>query len=213
MKRDDSRIVTSMRGTRGYIAPEWLLGIGISEKSDVFSYGIVLLELIGGRRSVKAIDGNGDGSGNPPRRRYEYFPKIVTEKLLEGKIMEIVDQRLLDLDEIDENEVKKLVHVALWCIQHKSRRRPSMLEVVKWLEGRVAVEQPPETKMMVVDLLSIAQGQNGEDGGWQNRNKKRKPGVVARVASQINGCLPLGSPASTSRSKSFTYTMSVISPR
>ncbi|KAK9050224.1 hypothetical protein SSX86_030805 [Deinandra increscens subsp. villosa] len=215
MKRDDSRIVTSMRGTRGYIAPEWLLGIGISEKSDVFSYGIVLLELIGGRRSVKAIDVDGDG--NKIKRRYEYFPKIVTEKLREGKLMEVVDQRLLDLDpdEIDETEVKKLVHVALWCIQHTSRRRPSMVEVVKWLEGRAAVEEPPETKMMVVDLLSIAKAaEQGEDGGWQNRNKRKKPGVVARVASHLNGCLPIGpNSPSTSGSKSYTYSMSVLSPR
>ncbi|KAK1437518.1 hypothetical protein QVD17_03310 [Tagetes erecta] len=212
MKRDDSRILTSMRGTRGYIAPEWLLGSGISEKSDVFSYGIVLLELIGGRRSVKAINVDGDGARR--KYRYEYFPQIVTEKLKSGTIMEVVDQRMLDLEQtgqIDEDEVKKLVHVALWCIQHKPRRRPSMVEVVKWLEGRTTVEEPPETTMMVVDLLSIAKG---EDGGWHNRNKKRKPGVVARVASQINGCLPLvGNNVSTSRSKSFTYSMSIISPR
>lgn len=149
--------------------------------------------------------------------RYEYFPKIVTEKLKAGKIMEVVDQRLLlYLDEnIDENEVKKLVHIALWCIQHKPRRRPSMVDVVKWLEGRVPVEQPPETTMMVVDLLSIGKE---DEAGWQNRNKRKKPGVVARVASQINGCLPLVAGNSTSltsmpRSKSFTYSMSIISPR
>ncbi|KAL8223168.1 hypothetical protein R6Q57_020567 [Mikania cordata] len=213
MKRDDSRIVTSMRGTRGYIAPEWLLNIGISEKCDVFSYGIVMLELIGGRRSVKAIDVAGDSDGERTKRKYQYFPKMVTEKLRAGKIMEVVDQRLADSGEVDENEVKKLVNIALWCIQHVSRRRPSMLEVVKWLEGRVPVEPAPETKMIVVDLLSIAKG---EDGRWPNRNKGRKPGVIARVTSQINDCLPLvpnSASASASKSKSFTYSMSIISPR
>ncbi|KAL4563979.1 hypothetical protein LXL04_028028 [Taraxacum kok-saghyz] len=208
MNPDDSRVRTSIRGTRGYIAPEWLLGLGASEKSDVFSYGIVLLELIGGRRSVRSIGGDGEGS----KRKFEYFPKIVAEKLRAGKIMEVVDQRLLDLGDIDENEVRKMVHVALWCIQHKARGRPSMVQVVKWLEGRTAVEQPPETKMMVVDLLSS--GINDEEGGWQNRNNRKKPGVVARVASQITGCLPRV-PNSTSMSKSntFTYTMSMVSPR
>ncbi|KAI7748138.1 hypothetical protein M8C21_019587 [Ambrosia artemisiifolia] len=205
MKRDDSRIVTGMR------APEWLLGMGISEKSDVFSYGIVLLELIGGRRSVKAIDV--DSEGNKIRRIFEYFPKIVTEKLKSGNIMEVVDKRLIDTCHIDENEVIKLVHVALWCIQDKPRRRPSMTEVVKWLEGRVAVDEPPETKMVVVDLLSIAKGDHGEEVGWHNRNKKRKPGVVARVASQLNGCLAPNMYSVESRSKSFTYSMSIISPR
>ncbi|KAJ0799852.1 putative protein kinase RLK-Pelle-SD-2b family [Helianthus annuus] len=211
MRRDDSRIVTGMRGTRGYIAPEWLLGVGISEKSDVFSYGIVLFELISGRRSIKAIDV--DAHGNKIRKRFEYFPKIITEKLKAGHIMETVDTRLMDLSQVDENEVKKLVHVALWCIQDKPRRRPSMTEVVKWLEGRVAVEEPPETKMIVVDLLSIAKGENGEDVGWQNRNKKKKPGVIARVASQLNGCLAPNVYSDTPGSKSFTYSMTMISPR
>ncbi|XP_024960375.1 probable receptor-like protein kinase At5g20050 [Cynara cardunculus var. scolymus] len=211
MKPDDSRIVTSLRGTKGYIAPEWLLGLGISEKSDVFSYGIVLLEIIGGRRSVKAIDVN---DGDQSRKKFEYFPKIVKEKLRSGRIMDVVDPRLLNLGGIDENEVTKMVHVALWCIQHKSRRRPSMVDVVKWLEGRVAVVEPPETSMMVVDLLSIENEGHGagDNGGWQNRNKRRKLGVVARVASQINGCLVPNS-TSTARSNSFTYSMSIISPR
>ncbi|GKC92994.1 probable receptor-like protein kinase [Tanacetum coccineum] len=205
MKRDDSRIVTGLRGTRGYIAPEWMLGLGISEKTDVFSFGIVLLELVGGRRSVKTID-----DGGRSKKRYEYFPKIVVDKLKSGKIMEAVDQRLLEQGEIGENEVKNLVNIALWCIQHKPRRRPNMVDVVKWLEGRVAVEQAPETTMIVVDLLSIDKD-HGENGGWQNGNKRRKPGVVAKVASQV-GCLVPGS-MSLSKSKSFTYSLSIISPR
>ncbi|GJR04643.1 probable receptor-like protein kinase [Tanacetum coccineum] len=205
MKRDDSRIVTGLRGTRGYIAPEWMLGLGISEKTDVFSFGIVLLELVGGRRSVKTID-----DGGQSKKRYEYFPKIVVDKLKSGKIMEAVDQRLLEQGEIGENEVKNLVNIALWCIQHKPRRRPNMVDVVKWLEGRVAVEQAPETTMIVVDLLSIDKD-HGENGGWQNGNKRRKPGVVAKVASQV-GCLVPGS-MSLSKSKSFTYSLSIISPR
>ncbi|XP_021895159.1 probable receptor-like protein kinase At5g20050 [Carica papaya] len=52
MGKDESRVVTTIRGTRGYLAPEWLLENGISEKCDVYSYGMVLLEMIGGRRTV-----------------------------------------------------------------------------------------------------------------------------------------------------------------
>jgi len=54
--RDESRVLTDIRGTRGYLAPEWLLEHGISEKSDVYSYGIVLLEMIGGRRSISRVE-------------------------------------------------------------------------------------------------------------------------------------------------------------
>ncbi|KAI3788641.1 hypothetical protein L2E82_01413 [Cichorium intybus] len=90
------------------------------------------------------------------------FQMIVTDKLKSGRIMEVVDQRLLDLGGTNEKEVMKLVHVALSCIQEKVKRRPTMLEVVKWLEGRVAVEEPPETQMIVVDLLSIEDDEDDE---------------------------------------------------
>nr|XP_043621852.1 probable receptor-like protein kinase At5g20050 [Erigeron canadensis] len=206
MTRDQSRVLTTLRGTKGYLAPEWLLELGVTDKSDVFSYGMVLLELIGGRRNVTVID-TGGGSDRS-KRKFQYFPKIVTEKLKSGRIMEVVDRRLLDLGGIDEKEVKKLVFVALWCIQEKVRRRPTMLEVVKWLEGQLAVGEPPETQMIIVDLLSIED--NDEDGNeGQNCNIKKKPKVVARVASELNGSLP----TSSLSSKSFSYSMSIVSPR
>lgn len=94
MTRDQSRVLTTLRGTKGYLAPEWLLELGVSEKSDVFSYGMVLLEIIGGRRNVTVIDTG--CSGDRSKRKFQYFPKIVTEKLKAGRIMEVVDQRLLD---------------------------------------------------------------------------------------------------------------------
>lgn len=154
MGRDESRIITTIRGTRGYLAPEWLLEHGISEKSDIYSYGMVLLEMIGGRRNVSCID-NGNENPSSKKKKWQYFPKIVNEKMREGKTMEVVDQRLIDNGGIDEREVKRLVCVALWCIQERARIRPSMGLVVEMLEGRVAVEEPPDTKMIVVDLLAV----------------------------------------------------------
>ncbi|XP_010688079.2 probable receptor-like protein kinase At5g20050 [Beta vulgaris subsp. vulgaris] len=152
MGRDESRIITNIRGTKGYLAPEWLLENGISSKSDVYSYGMVLLEMIGGRRSVRVLDDSKDRSS----RKYEYFPKIVMENLKQGKFLSVVDQRLLEgRPRIDERQVKKLVYIALWCIQEKPRRRPTMAQVVDMLEGHLRVDEPPETEMIIVDLLSI----------------------------------------------------------
>lgn len=85
-----------------------------------------------------------------------------------------------------------------------------MVEVVKWLEGRMAVDEPPETQMIVVDLLSIEDDDEQDEG--QIGNKRKKPRVVARVASQLNGCLTTNKSNSLS-SKSFSYSMSIISPR
>ncbi|CAL5198580.1 unnamed protein product [Lathyrus oleraceus] len=159
--KDESNVMTTIRGTRGYLAPEWLLERGISEKTDIYSYGMVLLELIGGRRNVSRVEDPRDKS----KKKWQFFPKIVNEKLREGKLMEIVDQRLLESENLDENEVKRLVFIALWCIQEKPRLRPSMVEVVDMLEGRVRVEEPPGTRMILVDLLSV-----DEDAGDDDNN-------------------------------------------
>nr|VDC79077.1 unnamed protein product [Brassica rapa] len=102
--RDESRVVTEIRGTCGYLAPEWLLEHGISEKSDVYSYGIVLLEMIGGRRSITRVENK-----RTKKKKLEYFPRIVNQKMRERRVMEIVDQRLIEAKEVgDEGQVMKL---------------------------------------------------------------------------------------------------------
>ncbi|KAE9602267.1 hypothetical protein Lal_00049714 [Lupinus albus] len=149
--KDVSRVMTNIRGTRGYLAPEWLLEMGVSEKTDIYSYGMVLLEIIGGRRNVSRVEDAKDKS----KKKWQFFPKIVNEKAREGKFMEIVDHRLIEIGDVDESEVKKLVYVALWCIQERPRLRPSMAQVVDMLEGRARLDLPPDTRMILVDLLSV----------------------------------------------------------
>ncbi|XP_065848650.1 probable receptor-like protein kinase At5g20050 [Euphorbia lathyris] len=190
MGKDESRVITNIRGTRGYLAPEWLLELGVSEKSDVYSYGMVLFEMIGGQRNVSLIEKKKDRG----KRAWQYFPKIVNEKMKEGKLMEIVDERLIEMGGIEETEVRKLVNVGFWCIQERPRLRPTMASVVDMLEGRVSVEDPPETQMIVVDLLSI----DGEDGPQIPQNKRA---AIAALA------------LTTDPTTSFSYTMSMISPR
>ncbi|XP_073285055.1 probable receptor-like protein kinase At5g20050 [Primulina huaijiensis] len=149
--KEESRIVTRLQGTKGYLAPEWLLENGVTEKCDVYSYGMVLLEIIGGRRNIISL---GQANGDSSRKKFQYFPKIVAGKLREGKLSEIVDERLVEDGGIKRGELKKMVCVALWCIQDQAKLRPSMATVVEMLEGYVNVEDPPETKMFLADLLS-----------------------------------------------------------
>lgn len=52
MGREHSHVVTMVRGTRGYLAPEWVSNRPITVKADVYSYGMLLLEIVGGRRNV-----------------------------------------------------------------------------------------------------------------------------------------------------------------
>ncbi|ONK81632.1 uncharacterized protein A4U43_C01F31300 [Asparagus officinalis] len=147
MDKDESRVVTTIRGTRGYLAPEWFSTEGISEKSDVYSFGMVILEILGGRRNFEFFD-----DGNISQRTWFYFPKVVSEKMREGELMGVVDERLMRDGGVDEAQVRILVYVAIWCIQDRAELRPSMELVVSMLKGHVPVDMPPETKMFLVDL-------------------------------------------------------------
>ena len=118
-----------MRGTPGYLAPEWLTEGAITEKCDVYSYGIMLLEIVSGSR-VK--------DWRALKKRLEMRPDP-----REG-VMELVDERLMNYGIggakiYDEEQALRMVEVAMLCVQTDPRNRPSMSSVVQMLEGKVAV--------------------------------------------------------------------------
>ncbi|XP_062216663.1 probable receptor-like protein kinase At5g20050 [Phragmites australis] len=131
---DLTSVDTCGRGTPGYMAPE-IWASALSSKSDVYSYGMTLLELVGGRRSFVP----GGASSNTP----SFFPCVVWEKMARGDLMEVVDAAMAC---VDEGEVEAVVKVALCCVQHQRNMRPSMLTVMDMLEGRVPADLPPESR-------------------------------------------------------------------
>ncbi|OEL34103.1 putative receptor-like protein kinase [Dichanthelium oligosanthes] len=181
MGKEQSRVVTTVRGTTGYLAPEWLLGAGVTEKSDVYSYGMVLMEMLGGRRNLQAEPGP---SGS---RRWTYFPKLVADRAREGRVMEVLDRRLLS-SSVDEAGVRRLAHVALWCAQEKGGARPTMARVVEMLEARggAAVEPPPPTDMIVVDLLALNPSANTQHGGAPLGLPTLPPGSAGTASSVVS---------------------------
>ncbi|XP_054788445.1 G-type lectin S-receptor-like serine/threonine-protein kinase SD2-5 [Prosopis cineraria] len=131
MNREQSRVFTTLRGTRGYLAPEWITNTAISEKSDVYSYGMVLLEIIGGRKNYDP---------NETSENF-HFPSFAFKMMEEGKLRDIVDSKL----EIDENDERlhNAIKVSFWCMQEDMSRRPSMAKVVQMLEGLCVVPELP----------------------------------------------------------------------
>ncbi|KAG0512705.1 hypothetical protein BDA96_10G036900 [Sorghum bicolor] len=159
MGKEQSRVVTTVRGTTGYLAPEWLLGAGVTEKSDVYSYGMVLMEILGGRRNLQLQAEPGPSGGS---RRWSYFPKLVADMAREGRVVEVLDRRLVS-SAVDEASVRRLAHVALWCAQEKPGARPTMARVVEMLEARgggaaASVDPPPPSDMVLVDLFALDPG-------------------------------------------------------
>ncbi|XVE97422.1 hypothetical protein REPUB_Repub03eG0018000 [Reevesia pubescens] len=142
MTREQSHVFTTLRGTRGYLAPEWITNYAISEKSDVYSYGMLLLEIIGGRKNFDP----GESSEK------SYLPSYAFKMLDEGRLREILDSRLAI--EGEDERVYTTIKVALWCIQEDMHLRPSMTKVVQMLEGVSLVPKPPMSSPLGSRLYS-----------------------------------------------------------
>ncbi|XP_009415772.3 G-type lectin S-receptor-like serine/threonine-protein kinase At2g19130 [Musa acuminata AAA Group] len=129
--RDFSRVLTTMRGTRGYLAPEWITGVAITAKADVYSYGMMLFEIISGRRNLEQTEGGIAG----------YFPKLVATRLVADGVESLLDPRLGG--EANLEEVERACKLACWCIQDGESCRPTMGQVVQVLEGFLDASMPP----------------------------------------------------------------------
>ncbi|MCO5574348.1 hypothetical protein L7F22_028131 [Adiantum nelumboides] len=141
MQGGESNVVTGVRGTPGYIAPEWLAHGAVSKKSDVYSMGMVFLEIIGGRKNVDLALLSADLS-NATKNEAWHFPSWAAKKCEQGLMMEIVDERLKSCG-FDGDQMERLIHTAFWCIQDDPSLRPHALTVVQWLDGHSSVKQPP----------------------------------------------------------------------
>ncbi|KAL1533731.1 G-type lectin S-receptor-like serine/threonine-protein kinase [Salvia divinorum] len=129
------RTLTSVRGTRGYLAPEWLANLPITSKSDVYSYGMVLLEIVSGKRNFEVS----------AETNHKKFSLWAYEEFEKGNVEAVVDKRLLD-HEIDMEQARRAVVVSFWCIQEQPSQRPMMGKVVQMLEGIMEIERPPAPK-------------------------------------------------------------------
>ncbi|VVA37661.1 PREDICTED: G-type lectin S-receptor [Prunus dulcis] len=130
--RQNSRVLTTMRGTVGYLAPEWFSGEAITPKADVFSYGMLLIEIISGRRNRQGLD---EGLES-------FFPIQVTNIVTKGEdVVTLLDYKLEG--QADKDELTRACKVACWCIQDDEKDRPKMREVVQILQGVSDVGIPP----------------------------------------------------------------------
>ncbi|XP_052174615.1 putative receptor protein kinase ZmPK1 [Diospyros lotus] len=117
-----------VRGTRGYLAPEWMRLKNINVKADVYSYGIVVLELLTGRRA------SGFQLQEGHENEHDHLVKWARERIERGRLGEVIDPRLLNYDN-DGERLERLARVALLCVGEERDSRPAMSEVVQLLIG------------------------------------------------------------------------------
>ncbi|KAI5602895.1 hypothetical protein POPTR_001G206700v4 [Populus trichocarpa] len=125
MDYKDTHVTTAVRGTIGHIAPEYLSTGKSSEKTDVFGYGVMLLELITGQRAFDLARLANDD---------DVMLLDWVKGLLKDKKLEMLVDADLTGNYIDD-EVENLIQVALLCTQSSPMERPKMSEVVRMLEG------------------------------------------------------------------------------
>ncbi|PPD94860.1 hypothetical protein GOBAR_DD08094 [Gossypium barbadense] len=142
-EEDNTHISTQIAGTYGYMAPEYALHGHLTEKADVYSFGIVALEIVSGRCNTKI------------RPKQEPFillelaqipythdkESLCISSCFEGEwnLLELVDTRIGS--DCHKNEVMTMINVALLCTNPTASARSPMSSVVRMLEGKAEVQE------------------------------------------------------------------------
>ncbi|KAK4608243.1 hypothetical protein RGQ29_001873 [Quercus rubra] len=141
LKTDQTRTTTGIRGTKGYVAPEWFRHMPVTVKVDVYSFGILLLELICCRKSFEA-EAQDEDRMILADWAYDCYKERKLDLLVEN------DEEAID----DVKRVESYVMIAIWCIQEDPSLRPTMKKVVQMMEGAVEVSFPPSPSSFISSL-------------------------------------------------------------
>ncbi|KAH9530403.1 hypothetical protein CY35_U001000 [Sphagnum magellanicum] len=130
-------------GTIGYLAPEYMLYGQLSNKADVYSFGILLLETISGTKNR-----------DPNQPEDEIYLPIWAWKLhSKNSLMDLIDPRL-QCNNIELFEVKRVLEIAILCVQTSAEKRPTMFRVVAMLAGdaNVVISNDEENEWPIFQL-------------------------------------------------------------
>ncbi|KAJ8773836.1 hypothetical protein K2173_008299 [Erythroxylum novogranatense] len=122
-----THVSTRVMGTFGYLAPEYASSGKLTDRSDVFSFGVVLLELITGRKPVDPTQPLGDES------LVEWARPLLIHALETGDLSRVIDPRLEK--HYVESEMISMIETAAACVRHSAPKRPRMAQVVRALDS------------------------------------------------------------------------------
>lgn len=190
---DQSHIMTiHVAGTRGYLAPEYATLGQLSEKVDVYSFGVLLFELVSGRRNIDS---------KLPSSQI-YLIEWAWTLREEGRMKQLVDPKLsLQIDE--EIEMARILDIAFLCVQTSAERRPTMARVVAMLQGdmedfkcselsRFEHEESMESRVAHYGSLGIP-FPTSDSTGTTLRETSSSTGFYRNSPSVFEGSTPSGS--------------------
>ncbi|KAK9288967.1 hypothetical protein L1049_017438 [Liquidambar formosana] len=136
LKKDQTRTNTGARGTIGYMAPEWLRNAPVTAKVDIYSFGVMLLEIICGRRHIELSRVEEESEEDDL-----VLSDWIVTSMVSGKLEMVVghDPEVVS----DFKRFERMAMVGLWCIHPDPILRPSMKKVTQMLEGTMEVGIPP----------------------------------------------------------------------
>ena len=123
-----THLTTRVKGTLGYLAPEYAMWGKVTESCDVYSFGILLLEIISARKPIEKLPGGVKRD----------IVQWVTPYVNKGLFNNIADAKLKG--KFDVEQLKSVVMLALRCTDGSPEKRPSMTEVVEWLKSSANIE-------------------------------------------------------------------------
>ncbi|KAK4744084.1 hypothetical protein SAY87_010396 [Trapa incisa] len=182
MDHDKSPVSTLTAGTMGYLAPEYLQYGKVTEKTDVFSYGIVILEVACGRRPIERDPSN--------QKMVVHLVDWVWGLHSKGNIIETADKRLNG--EFEVEEMRRLLLVGLCCANPDSSMRPSMRRVLHILVNEADLPVIPRVKpgvnfsdslpLALEDLVSkCEEGEEDEDEDEDEEELRSPCGVLCKI--------------------------------
>ncbi|OAE36012.1 hypothetical protein AXG93_4554s1000 [Marchantia polymorpha subsp. ruderalis] len=127
---DKTQLATHVGGTRGYFSPEYATLGMFTEKLDVYSFGILLLEIVAGRPCLRSVS-------STLSEEEMYLRVWATDLLRRDKLMDMVDHDLVR--NCSQEEVLATLKIALSCVQQEAKDRPYMSQVVSMLTGLAAL--------------------------------------------------------------------------
>lgn len=151
---EDVSRTTRVVGTLGYLAPEVVKTGRANEKTDVFGFGVLVLEVMCGRRPME--------EGKPP------LVEWVWQLMMNGGLLNVPDERLRERGRIDENEVENVLQLGLLCTYPDSQFRPSMRQIVNVLEGKNEAMEAESEGMEVYLLDNI---KKSKEDMWSNYSR------------------------------------------
>lgn len=167
-----THISTRIAGTAGYLAPEYALGGQLTMKADVYSFGVLILEIVSGRSSAIS---NWGGT-------QKYLLEWAWQLYEEGKLLELVDT---ELGEFSEQDVIRFIKVAFFCTQAAAIRRPLMSQVVEMLSRNIRINDNELTPPGFFSDSSRLSGKPSSDGKLNSQSSSHQMSSVPFAITEL----------------------------